>query len=71
MLEEVEQDIDGDTAEEVDAVGAQERRAKGVARHLVAGPGKRAAEGAQRSPRGCGQAAGGRGGREERAETGT
>lgn len=25
MLEEVEQDIDGETAEEVDAVGAQER----------------------------------------------
>lgn len=38
MLEEVEQDIDGDTAEEVDAVGAQERKVKGVARHLVAGP---------------------------------
>lgn len=26
MLEEVEQDIDGETAEEVDAVGAQEGR---------------------------------------------
>lgn len=71
MLDEVEQDIDGETAEEVDAVGAQEWRVKGVARHLVAGPGKRAAEGAQRSSRGLGQTAGSGGGHEKRAETST
>lgn len=58
MLKEVEQDIDGETAEEVDAVGAQEGRVKGVVRHLVAGPGKRAAESTQRNSRGLGQTAG-------------
>lgn len=48
MLEEVEQDIDGETAEEVDAVGTQEGRVQGVVCHLVAGPGERAAESTQR-----------------------
>lgn len=58
MLEEVEQDIDGETAEEVDAVGTQEGRVQGVECHLVAGPGKRAAEGTQRNSHALGQTAG-------------
>lgn len=58
MLEKVEQDIDGETAEEVDAVGVQEGRVQGVECHLVAGPGERAAEGAQRDSHAPGQTAG-------------
>lgn len=58
MLEEVEQDIDGETAEEVDAVGTQEGSVQGVVCHLVAGPGERAAEGTQRDSHAHGQTAG-------------
>lgn len=58
MLEEVEQNIDGETAEEVDAVGAQEGRVQGVACHLVAGPGQRAAEVTQPDPHAPDQTAG-------------
>lgn len=38
MLEQVEQNIYAETAEEVNAVGTQEGRVKGVVGHLVASP---------------------------------
>lgn len=58
MLEKVEQDIDGETAEEVDAVGKQEGRIQWVVCHLVAGPGESAVEGAQLDSHTHGQMAG-------------
>lgn len=36
MLQEADQDIDGETAQEVDEVGAQEGRVKRTECHLVA-----------------------------------
>lgn len=67
MLEEVEQGIDGETAEEVDAVGTQKGRVQGVVRHLVAGPGERTAEGTQPDSRALDQTVG----RRKRGKWGT
>ena len=50
MLEEVEQSIEAEAAEEVETVCEEEGDVQRAARHLVAGPGQRATEGAQRPP---------------------